>query len=70
MNDGGSEKKLYIEKCAGHVDTTEWEEYAVAINDKIRKLVANATDLIQPIDSFFISKIKDVWRAAWDKNKI
>lgn len=38
-------------------------------NIAIRKLVACATDKIQPCDSFVISKIKDEWIAMWDDYK-
>lgn len=36
---------------------------------RIRKLVACATDKVQPCDSFVISKIKDEWMAMWDAYK-
>jgi hypothetical protein len=36
---------------------------------RIRKLVACATDKIQPCDSFVISKFKYEWIALWDKYK-
>ena len=39
------------------------------INCSIRFLVANATHLVQPADSFVISKIKDVWKARWERYK-
>ena len=47
---------LYMYNCGGHVNTPESKEAAAAINHKIRKLVANDTDLIQPLDFFSSQK--------------
>ena len=66
----GSDTFLYMDNCGGHVDTEELTAAAADINFKIRKLIANATDLIQPLDSFVISKIKDVWRQIWEQYKL
>ena len=67
MNENGLETILYMNNCAGHVNTPQSEEDAAVINNKIWKLVANAMDLIQPLDLFVIMKIKDIWRASWYK---
>ena len=64
MNYNGSEKFLCIYNCGGHVDTLESKEALAEINDQIRKLLANTTDLIHPLDSLVILKITDVWREA------
>ena len=37
---------------------------------EIRFLPPNATDLVQPADSFIIQKIMDVWRSAWKAKKM
>ena len=55
-----------MDNCSGNVYTPESKESAMAINYQIRKLVANATNLIQPLDLFVISEIKDVWRESWE----
>ena len=38
-----------MDNCGVHAGTTESKEYAVEINDQIRKLVANAMNLMQPL---------------------
>ena len=53
---------FYMDNCGVHAGTTESKESAVEINDQIRKLVANAMNLMQPLHLFAISKIKYVWR--------
>ena len=40
------------------------------INTTLKKCPANATDLIQPADSFSISKIKNSWKRKWDAYKV
>ena len=40
------------------------------VNTTLKKFPANATDLIQPTDSFIISKIKDSWKRKWDAYKV
>ena len=39
------------------------------IHTKLRKLLPNTTDLLQPADSFVISKIKDARRRECDTYK-
>ena len=54
MNDNALETILHLNNCGGLVGTPESKEAAAGINDQIRKLVANAKDLIQPLDLFII----------------
>ena len=53
-----------MDNCGVHVYTPVSKEAALAINDQIRELFENSMDVIQPLDSFIVSKIKVVWRAA------
>ena len=62
MNADGLERILYMDNCGGHINRLESKEAAAAINYQIRKIMANAMDLIQPLDLFVISKMKDVRR--------
>lgn len=43
---------------------------AKKINTKLCKLPANATDLVQPADSFVIQRIKEAWRRRCDDYKL
>ncbi|OWY94915.1 hypothetical protein PHMEG_00035222 [Phytophthora megakarya] len=40
------------------------------LNAEVRSFPANATHLVQPADSFVISKIKDVWTKRWEAKKV
>lgn len=66
---GGRRRVLYVDNCSGHNTTPGVEEALKGINTELRKLPPNATDLVQPADSFIISKLKDAWRREWDLHK-
>lgn len=57
---------LFVDNCSGHVENEDVYQALGAINTELRKLPKNATDLVQPADSFIISKIKDAWKRRWD----
>ena len=59
-----------MDNCSGHNETNAVLRLLREINTELRKLPANATDLVQPADSFAISKIKDAWRKRWDEYKV
>lgn len=40
------------------------------LNIELRYFPSNSTHLLQPADSFVISKIKDAWLKRWDEKKI
>lgn len=61
---------LFVDNCSGHNENESIALACAAINTELRKLPANATDLVQPADSFLISKIKDAWRRVWDQYKL
>ena len=60
-------KVLRVENCSGHIFTNETSRLFARINTSRRKLPANATNLVQPADTFVIAKIKDAWRRVWDR---
>lgn len=57
---------MFVDICSGHNENEGLGRCLKDINTDIRKLTSNATDIVQPADSFIISKIKDVWRREWD----
>lgn len=59
---------LYVDNCSGHIET-EGLSKLQAIRTGLRKFPVNATDMVQPADSFVIAKIKDAWRRQWDLKK-
>ena len=66
----GRRRILFIDNCGGHCITPNVEEALRAVNTEIRFFPPNATDLIQPADSFVIQKLKDAWRLRWDRYKL
>ena len=62
-------RHLFVDNCSGHNLHEEIVAYAKDIMTTINFFFPNATDLIQPCDSFIIQKIKDAWRRRWDKYK-
>jgi hypothetical protein len=46
-------------KRGGHNDSAKVQDHLDCVRARIRKLVACATDKVEPCDSFVISKIKD-----------
>ena len=66
----GRKRVLFVDNCTGHNETDGVKACLARLNTELRKLPANATDLIQPADSFVISKLKDAWRKRWDEYKV
>lgn len=60
---------LYVDNCSSHVFNPTIESQLANIRTTLRKLPPNATNLVQPADSFIIQKVKDAWREKWDKYK-
>ena len=65
----GEKRIPYVDNCSGHNLTTNVGGELEAINAELRKFPANATDLVQPADSFVISKIKDAYKRMWEEFK-
>lgn len=68
--DGENSRALFVDNCSSHGCNDDVEVALQRINTKLYKLPANATDLVQPADSFVIQKIKEVWRQKWDSYKL
>eukprot|EP00474_Spongospora_subterranea_P011317 CRZ11775.1 hypothetical protein [Spongospora subterranea] len=65
----GLKRQIWVDNYGGHNDCLEILKVLDEQNIRIRKLVACATDKVQPCDSFAISKIKDAWMTLWDDYK-
>lgn len=61
---------LFVDNCSGHNATAELETALHDINTEIRYFPKNATDLVQPCDSFIIQKIKLAWSTRWEAHKM
>ncbi len=50
----------------------DWLHYEVLScpSASLKYFPANATDLVQPADSYIISKIKEAWSSSWNQKKI
>ena len=55
----GRKRDLFVDNCSGHNETNAFLRLLREINTEPPKLPANATNMVQPADSFVISKIKD-----------
>ena len=66
----GRRRILLIDNCGGHCITLNVEQALSAMNTEIRFVPPNATDLIQPADSFVIQKLKDAWRLRGNRYKL
>ena len=66
----GRTRVIFMDNCSAHNETPEQLEALEKINAKIRKLPANSTHLCQPLDSFVIQKVKEVWRKEWEAEKL
>lgn len=60
---------LFMDNCSSHKMNDELAEILTNINTEIRYFPANATDLLQPADSFVIQKIKAAWTKRWEQYK-
>lgn len=67
---GDQRRSLFVDNCPSHGLSDEVNEALKTINTVLYKLPPNATDLVQPADSFIIQKIKEVWRRRWDVYKM
>ena len=57
---------VFVDNIASHDLESEGVKNQLSrLNASFRFLVANATDRIQPCDSYVISKIKVVWKDSW-----
>lgn len=64
---GGPHGVLLVDKCSGHMSTTELKDVAKHVNTEIRYFPFNSTHLIQPCDSFVIKKIKRACTKSWKR---
>jgi hypothetical protein len=60
---------IFVDNYGGHNDGPDVQASLATLHACIRKLVACATDKVQPCDSFVISKIKDAWTSLWEQYK-
>lgn len=65
----GKKRTLFVDNCSSHVQNDYVTSLLTSINTELEKFPPQATDLVQPADSFVIQKIKDAWRRLWDKYK-
>ena len=61
-NPVGRTRVIFIDNCTAHNETPKQLEALEKINAKIMKPSANSTHLCQPLDSFVVQKVKEVWR--------
>lgn len=66
----GRKRVLYVDNCSGHSLSPAVREQLQKINTEVRFFPANATDLVQPADSFSIQKVKTVESSRWDAKKM
>ena len=66
----GNIRKLYIDNCSSHVLNADVLDAAERIPTILQYFPANATDLVQPCDSFVIQKLKDARGKRWDAYKL
>lgn len=62
-------RHLFVDNCSGHVENEQVQELLAELNIKLHFFPPNATDVLQPADSFVIQKLKDAWRRHWDAYK-
>lgn len=60
---------LWVDNYSGHGQTLEVNAALQELNIESRFFPANANHLVQPAESFILSKIKDAWMKRWDKKK-
>ncbi len=67
---GRRNRVLFVDNANGHEENPHQKRMLNKISTLLRKFPTNATQLVQPADSFIISKIKDAWRRRWDSYKV
>ena len=61
---------LFMDKCSGHKTTESTQQ---ALDEKITSVLflpPKVTHLCQPLDSFVIQKLKEIWRDLWQAEKM
>ncbi|KAL0217568.1 hypothetical protein RCL1_008149 [Eukaryota sp. TZLM3-RCL] len=66
----GRHQFIFCDNAPSHKETEEVQHALERINASILFLPKNATDLVQPCDSFVIAKIKEVWTRKWEEQKM
>ena len=66
----GRIRKLFVDNCSSHITDESVQAQLNAARTSLYKFPPNATDLIQPADSFVIQKIKEVWQRRWEQYKL
>lgn len=67
----GCPKTLFVDNCGGHNMTKDLQAALQTTKTTLRCFRPCATDLVQPADSFVISKsIKDEWSRLWEAEKL
>ncbi len=67
---GGLKRILYVDNANEYSKNPLTKPIAEKDQHRTRKFRTNATNLVQPADSFIFSKIKDAWRRRWDAYKV
>ncbi len=57
---------MFVDNCGGHNESPELRAIMDSTNTELRYFRPCATDLVQPADSFSISKINDEWTRQWE----
>ena len=65
----GRKRILFVDNCSGHNMNAELRSALEKSNTELRYFPANATDLMQPADSFVIQKIKAAWSNRRERYK-
>ena len=60
---------LFMDNCSGHKITESTQQALHEIITSVLFLPPNATHLCQPLDSFVIQKLKEIWRDLWQAEK-
>jgi DDE superfamily endonuclease len=68
-NNMPGKRVIFVDNYGAHNDSADVQMHLDRARASIRKLVACATDKVQPFDSYVISKIKDVWTSMWEEYK-
>ena len=61
---------LFVDNCSSCVENEDVKNHLRCTRVILKKFPKNATDLVQPADSFVIQKIKDEWRRLWDLHRL